>query len=76
MGEMRVLDPKGDLKVIWDPENEDEVEAAKNQFDELVKEKGFAAFEVGLKGKRSKKQVREFNPDLGKLIMVPPIAGG
>jgi len=76
MGEMRVLDPKGDLKVIWDPENDDEVEAAKNQFNELVKEKGFAAFEVGLGGKKSNKHVRKFDPDMGKLIMVPAIAGG
>ena len=75
MGEMRVLDTSGDTKVIWDPDNEDECDAAEAQFNSL-KKKGFTAFEVGKRGKKSDERVDEFNPDLGKLIMVPAMRGG
>ena len=75
MGEMRILDTSGDTKVIWDPDNEDEVDAAEAQFNSL-KKKGFTAFEVGKRGKKSDERVDEFNPDLGKLIMVPAMRGG
>ena len=75
MGEMSILNHEGDTKVIWDPENEDECEAAEEQFDSLMK-KGFTAFEVGVKGKKTKQVVKNFDPDLGKLIMVPALQGG
>jgi len=67
---------EGDTKFIWDPENRDEVEAARSHFNELVKEKKFSAFEVTTKGNKAKKRVDDFDPSLGKLILVPPIAGG
>ena len=36
MGELRVLDKElGDLKIIWDPNNQEEVAAARKAFDEL-----------------------------------------
>ena len=75
MGEMSILNHEGDTKVIWDPKNDDECEAAEEQFDSLM-EKGFTAFEVGAKGKKTKRVVKEFDPDLGKLIMVPALQGG
>lgn len=65
---------KGDTKVIWDPDNEDEVEAAEVQFDALI-EKGFAAFKVDKKGDKGTK-IKKFNPDAGKIIMVPKVQGG
>ena len=75
MGEMRIMGSKGDTKVIWDPEHEDEVEAAEAQFNSLQK-KGFTAYEVGRKGAKTNRKVEEFDPDLGKLIMVPKVTGG
>lgn len=75
MGEMRILGVEGDTKVIWDPKNEDEVDAAEAQFNSLIK-KGFSAFEVGISGRKTSKKVEEFDPDLGKLIMVPRAVGG
>lgn len=75
MGEMRVLDVTGDTKVIWDPDQRDEVDAAEEQFNSLTK-KGYKAFEVGAKGRKTDHQVKKFDPELGKLILVPPIAGG
>jgi len=75
MGVLQRLDPKlGDLKLIWDPENEDEVELAQKQFDE-AKEKGFLAFKVKKDGETGK-QIKKFDPDAEKIIMTPPIAGG
>jgi len=75
MGELRVLGKEGDTKVIWDPKNDDEVEAAEAQFNSLTK-KGFSAFEVGVSGRKTSRRVDEFNPDMGKVIMVPKAAGG
>lgn len=77
MGEMSVMGKEGDTKTIWDPSNFEETEAARQLFEELVKKAGFVAFEVDSKGnKKAKKRVDEFDPDLGKMIMVPPMAGG
>lgn len=75
MGEMSILNHEGDTKVIWDPENEDECDAAEEQFAILM-EKGFTAFEVSKRGKKTAKVVKKFDPELGKLIMVPQLQGG
>ncbi|MDY6894022.1 MAG: hypothetical protein SVO01_01180 [Thermotogota bacterium] len=74
MGEMAILGTNGDTKVIWDPENEDEVSAAEEQFDNLIS-KGFKAFKVKKDGDKST-QIKKFNPDLGKIIMTPALVGG
>jgi hypothetical protein len=75
MGEMRVMGGHGDTKVIWNPENRDESKAAERQFKDLVKKKKFAAFLVKKDGEQGER-VREFDPQAGKLILVPPMAGG
>ena len=74
MGELRILGTKGDTKVIWDSENEDEVEAAEEQFDSLI-EKGFLAFKVKKDGKKGT-QIKKFDPEAGKIILTPPVVGG
>jgi ribosomal protein L19E len=75
MGEMRIADPvAGDLKVIWDPKKRDEVEAARNQFDALIK-KGYLAFKVKKDGGKGQK-VTEFDEDYEMLIMSPALQGG
>lgn len=74
MAEMAILGKEGDTKVIWDPENQDEVEAAKVQFDAL-KTKGFLSFSVKKDGEKGK-SINKFDPDAGKIIMVPPMVGG
>jgi len=90
MGEMRIITSmaqdevkklpahmrrSGDTKVIWDPKNDDEVEAAQAQFDVLI-DKGFQAFKVDKEGNKTGKGIKTFNPKAGKLIMVPAIQGG
>lgn len=64
----------GDTKVIWDPDNDDEVDAAEAQFDSLI-DKGFKAFKVKKDGDKGT-QIKKFKPDLGKIIMVPALVAG
>lgn len=75
MGEMRILGKRGDTRVIWNTANDDEVKAAERQFKDLVKKKGFVAFRV-LKDGSQGERVRDFDPQAGKLIIIPPMAGG
>jgi len=74
MGEMRILDMTGDTKLIWDAENEDEVDSAKRTFKELTA-KGYGAYLVKKDGKPGEK-VTKFDPEAEKLILVPVMAGG
>lgn len=75
MGEMAIMDRNaGDLKVIWDPDNEHEVEAAREQFDALRK-KGYLAYTVGERGRKGA-QINTFDPASEKLILAPALVGG
>jgi hypothetical protein len=74
MGELAILDNTGDTKVIWDVENQDEIDAAKAQFDLLIK-KGFTAYSVKKDGEKNRK-ITSFDPNSGKIILVPTIVGG
>jgi hypothetical protein len=74
IGEMRLMGTSGDTKIVWDSEQDDEVENARRTFNDL-KRKGYAAFDVGAKGQKGER-IQEFDPDAEKLIMVPAIAGG
>lgn len=74
INQMRVMDKSGDTRVIWDPDNEDEVAQARKTFDDL-RSKRFVAFRVG-EGGRKGEQIREFDASAEKLILAPPMAGG
>ena len=73
-GELRVMGREGDTKVMWDSDNDLEVETAKESFDKLVG-KGYAAFKVKKNGDQGAR-VKEFDADAEMLILVPPMAGG
>ena len=75
MGEMSILNSSGDSKVIWDPSNDDECEAAKCQFDILLG-KNFSIFKVGKDHEKSGGALKKFPKRAGKLIAIPRIAGG
>ena len=64
----------GDTKIIFDPDNKDEVEVAKEQFKSLLK-RGFTAYTVGKDHEKDEK-VTKFDKREGKYILVPKIAGG
>ena len=72
---MRVMGQKGDTKTMWDPNNPAEVEAARDQFNKLVRDKQFLAFRVTGPGEKGE-QIREFDPQAGSIIIAPPMAGG
>ena len=74
MGELREINSTGDTKVIWDPKNKDEVDAARCQFNTL-KSKGFTAYSVGDDHEKNK-VIKEFDEKAGRIIMVPKMTGG
>lgn len=74
MGELVQLDHTGDTKTIWDSENEAEVDAARATFDALRK-KGYLVYTVKKDGEKGT-QMNKFDPEAGKMIAVPPMAGG
>lgn len=78
-GEMAVMGREGDTKFTWSRDNPDEVENARQTFNQYVREKKYAAFKVRMvKGSAGEKgeQVREFDPDAEAYIFVPPMRGG
>ena len=66
----------GDLKKIWNAANQDEVEDARRSFNHLVKDKKYLAFRVSAEDGTKSEQIREFDASAGKMILVPPVAGG
>lgn len=74
MSELAVIDQTGDTKTIWDPDNQDEVDVARDTFDAL-KRKNYIAYTVNERGKKGN-VITKFDPELGKIIMIPPVVGG
>ena len=73
-GVMAILDQTGDTKLIWDRNNEDEVENAKETFKRLTK-KGHTAYLVKKDGEKGK-VMTEFDPDAQAIVMAPRMVGG
>lgn len=73
MGRMSTLLDRGDAEVKWTPGNEAEESLARRQFQDAIGH-GFAAFEMTARGKGE--QITEFDPELGDILLVPPMAGG
>lgn len=71
---MSIIGKSGDNKQIWDPDNEAETEAARAVFNSLTAKK-YIAFHVKDDGKKAER-MPEFDPDAGKMIMVPKPVGG
>lgn len=73
-GEMRVLDRTGDLKIIWNSDNEAEVTHARDTFKKMT-DQGYSAFSVKKDGSPGKR-LASFDPDVEAMILVPRIVGG
>jgi len=71
---MRIIDRTGDTKLIWDEDVEVEVENARKTFNRLKKQ-GYNAYAVKKNGDAGK-VITEFDPEAGKIILAPPMAGG
>lgn len=74
MGELRILCSLGDHKIQWDLKNTESMAEAESTFNRMVK-KNWKAYSVKRTGGKNK-LITEFDPALGSIIMVPPIAGG
>jgi hypothetical protein len=73
--QMHTLDRTGDQRVIWDSDQEEEVAAARETFKRLTKA-GYLAYRAeGKKGEKGE-QIREFDPDAERIILVRPHQGG
>ncbi|MDB5762006.1 MAG: hypothetical protein JWQ21_1001 [Herminiimonas sp.] len=74
VGEMSIMDRTGHKQMKWDTDKLDEITAAKETFDTLVK-KGYSAF--GSKTKMEPKHtIKEFDPTMEEVVMVPRTVGG
>jgi hypothetical protein len=80
-GLMSTLDASGDVRHMWSKDNPDEVSAAKALFDSLVKPrskggKGHLAYKAEGKDGHKGEQLREFDPEAERIILVPQMVGG
>ncbi|WP_019140182.1 hypothetical protein [Noviherbaspirillum massiliense] len=74
VGEMSIMDRSGHKQLTWNMDKLEEIAAAKETFDTLVKQ-GYSAF--GSKTKtEAKHTVKEFDPTMEEVVMVPRTVGG
>lgn len=78
MGVLKILDRKfGDKPLSWDKGKPDEVEAAKQEFEFLVKEKKYKAFAIDAsKPDRKGSPLHFFDPTVEEVLLVPQMSGG
>jgi hypothetical protein len=75
-GVMSMLTPRhGDLRVMWDRNNSEEVSAARSTFDRMISEGHVAYQAVGKKGEQGE-VMRTFDPAAERIIMVKQNRGG
>lgn len=74
MRELSIMDSTGDTKTIWDADNQDEVDAARETFKAL-KKKGYLIYSVNKKGDKGE-QMHEFDATAEKMIAAPKVVGG
>jgi len=67
----RILTPKdGDKRVVWNRDRLDELNEAKELFDELISE-GMVPYIVGLDGKSTGIVMEEFDADAEEVLFLP-----
>lgn len=74
IGTMQIMDRSGHSSITWDPARPIEVSVARDTFDKLVKE-GYSAFRVDADNEQGERITR-FDPQAGKIMMVPQLRGG
>jgi hypothetical protein len=74
VGKMNIMDVTGHTELKWHMDKLDEIDAVKKTFDRLVAQ-GYTAFGSD-KSTEAKHAVKEFDPTLGEVVMVPRIVGG
>lgn len=75
-GRFEILDSKaGDVKIMWNRTNTEEVEAARETFNRL-KKKGYVWYKAEGKDGTKGEVVKEFDPNVERMIAVPVVTGG
>lgn len=74
VGEMSIMDSSGHKELKWNMDKLEEIAVAKSTFDKLVKE-GYSAFGAHTKSD-PKQAIKEFDPTMEDVVMVPRIVGG
>lgn len=78
---MNVLDRNGHTTVTWDPRDPASCNDARREFDRLTRE-GYSAFamevvsENGVVVEEKGERISAFDPETGKVMMVPQLRGG
>jgi hypothetical protein len=75
LGALSIMGREGDTKYIWDKTKPVEVEAARALFATLTKQNYLAFRATGSKGEAGE-QIREFDPDVERIIFTPQLRGG
>lgn len=71
---MKILNDKGDERLVWDKENGKQAKEAKVKFEELLAG-NYMAFSVDSKGNKNRK-ITEFDVDAEEILMIPPTSKG
>jgi len=74
VGEMSIMDSSGHKELKWNMDRLEEIAVAKSTFDKLVKE-GYSAFGTHTKSE-PRHAIKEFDPTMEDVVMVPRIVGG
>lgn len=80
-GTMHTLDRTGDVRFMWDPNNADEVAAARTTYDEMTRPrskggKGYLAYRAEGKEGHQGTKLTAFDPAAERIILVHPPQGG
>lgn len=73
MGNLSILDAKGDIKIKWDADNREEIKLAEKAFDD-AKAKRFTAFKM--EGRVKGSIMKKFDKNAESILMTPPMLGG
>lgn len=73
MNEFKVLDPEGHSSRTWNPEDAEEVERARREYEALVR-RGYRPFRLDQEAQGRSQQ--RFNPEEKQTLLVPPIHAG
>ena len=74
VGKMSIMDVTGHTELKWHTEKADELDTVKETFDRLVAQ-GYTAF-GSEKSTEAKHVIKEFDPTMEEVVMVPRIVGG
>lgn len=74
--ELIITDATGDSRHMWDPGNPDEVATARAAFKQGKKNRMLAYAVDPETGGRTGEVITEFDPELGKIVMVRQTRGG